>query len=140
MGYLTEEKIERAAAPDGFDPLDGAAVEFQGIVRGVEQDQPIEALLYEAYIPMAEQVIGQWVAQAKRRWPLHRVDVVHRVGTVGVGEISVRIAVQSPHRDEAFAACRFLIDQIKAEAPIWKTGWVYEGKKVRTKDFVCRAS
>ena len=74
--------------------------------------------------PMAETVIGRLVEAARRSWPLHRVEVCHRVGRVPVGEVSVLVRVHAPHRDQAFAACRFLIDQIKGDAPIWKQALV----------------
>ena len=120
--YLTAEPIEvdewhRGAA----DHRDGASVEFLGIVRGEEDGQPISALDYEAYEPMAERLIAQLVEEAARRWPLHRVVVRHRLGRVPVGQVAVLIGVQAPHRTEAFAACRFLLETIKQDAPIWKT-------------------
>ena len=121
MVFLTHEPIR----PDEWhqlavDPRDGASVEFLGIVRGQEDGHPIECLEYEAYEPMVERLITRLVDQAAARWPLHRVYVRHRLGRVAVGEVAVVIGVQSPHRDEAFAACRFLIDAIKRDVPIWK--------------------
>jgi len=104
-----------------IDPRDGAAVEFLGIVRSDEDGRPLAALHYEAYEPMAERLIGRLVDEARRRWPLRQVVVRHRLGRVAVGEVAVLIGVQAPHRDEAFEACRFLIDAIKREVPIWKT-------------------
>lgn len=103
------------------DQRDGACVEFLGIVRGEEDGQPISALDYEAYEPMAERVMAQRVEEATRRWPLHRVVARHRIGRVPVGQVAVLIGVQAPHRSEAFAACQFLIEAIKQDAPIWKT-------------------
>ena len=95
-------------------------MEFLGIVRGREGDRAIAALDYEAYEPMAERLIAQWVEETKRRWPLRRICVRHRLGRVRVGEIAVLVGVQAPHRDQAFDACRFLIDAIKRDAPMWK--------------------
>ena len=121
MRYLTREPIGMAASRDlAADPRDGAAVEFLGVVRGQEAGGPIEALQYEAYEPMAERLIGRWVEEATARWSLHRVYVRHRVGRVPVGEAAVVIGVQAPHRTQAFEACRFLIEAIKRDAPIWK--------------------
>ncbi|MBI4003712.1 MAG: molybdenum cofactor biosynthesis protein MoaE [Candidatus Omnitrophica bacterium] len=119
--YLTWEPIDvevwhRLA----IDQQDGASVEFLGIVRGLEDGRPIPWLDYDAYAPMAERVITQLIETARRRWPVHEVYVRHRVGRVPVGEVAVLIGVHAPHRDEAFAACRFLIDGIKQDAPIWK--------------------
>lgn len=121
MGFLTHEPIDVTGWHHGpADPQDGASVEFLGIVRGEEQGRPIEALEYEAYKSMAETIIGRLIEEAKRLWPVTQIQVCHRVGRVPLGEVSVFIGVQAPHREEAFAACRFLIDRIKEEAPIWK--------------------
>lgn len=125
MGYLTRATIVQSPrSQEPFDLQDGASVEFLGVVRGEEHGFPIDALEYEAYEPMAETVIGRLVEAARRSWPLHRVEVCHRVGRVPVGEVSVLVRVHAPHRDQAFAACRFLIDQIKGDAPIWKQALV----------------
>ena len=119
--YLTSKPIEIAEwHAFAIDPRDGAAVEFLGIVRGEESDQRINSLDYEAYEPMAERLLAQLVSEAEARWPLHQVYVRHRVGNVPVGAIAILIGVTAPHREEAFEACRFLIDAIKRDAPIWK--------------------
>ena len=121
MTYLTHELIDvNAWRRVAVETRDGASVEFLGIVRGDEAGRAIDALDYESYAPMAERVIAQLVEQAHQRWPLHQVYVRHRVGRVPVGEAAVLIGVQAPHREEAFEACRFLIDAIKQEAPVWK--------------------
>jgi molybdopterin synthase catalytic subunit len=121
MSYLTREPIDvtewRRGAADGRA---GASVEFLGIVRGEEEAHPIAGLDYEAYEPMAERLIGQLIERAKQRWPLLDVTVVHRLGRVAVGEAAVFIGVRAPHREEAFEACRFLIDELKRDVPIWK--------------------
>ena len=123
MCYLSYEPIDASAwHRDTSDDRDGASVEFLGIVRGEEDGQTVVFLDYEAYEPMAERVIAGLVEQAKQRWPLHRVCVHHRIGRVKAGQLAVLIGVQAPHRDEAFAACRFLIDAIKQDVPIWKVG------------------
>ena len=122
MAYLTYEPIgvgewHRLAVGE----QDGASVEFLGIVRGEEDGQPISHLDYEAYEPMAERVIAQLIERATTQWSLHQVCVRHRLGRVAAGEIAVLVGVQAPHRDQAFEACRFLIDAIKQDVPIWKT-------------------
>jgi MoaE-MoaD fusion protein len=96
------------------DPRAGATVTFQGVTRAVER------LDYEAYVEMAEQRIAAIVADAIERHALCGAAAEHRVGTVPLSEPSVAVAVSAPHRAEAFAAARELIDRIKAEAPIWK--------------------
>ena len=121
--YLTWEPIDVEAWHRlAIDQRDGATVEFLGIVRGQEDGRPIPWLDYEAYAPMAERVIEQAMTQATSRWSLHQVYVRHRVGRVAVGDVAVLIGVAAPHRAEAFAACQFLIDTIKRDAPIWKHG------------------
>lgn len=121
MGYLTHEPIDLGEWHGlATDARDGASVEFVGIVRSDENGRPIAALDYEAYEPMAERVIERLVKQARAQWPLHAVCVHHRVGRVAVGEVAVLIGVRASHRDEAFEACRFLIDAIKRDVPMWK--------------------
>ena len=132
MDYLTHDLIDRVAwHRQTVDASDGASVEFLGLVRGTEGDQPIAALDYEAYEPMAEQMIGGLIEEAKARWGLREVFVRHRVGTVGVGEIAVLIGVAAPHREQAFEACRFLIDAIKRDVPIWKTAVSQDGRRLQ---------
>jgi molybdopterin synthase catalytic subunit len=99
----------------------GAVCLFLGTVRDhAPGREGVTHLEYEAYEEMVERRMGEVVAEARRRWPLLGVAVVHRLGTLDVGEVSVCVAVSAPHRDEAFAAARFLIDEVKARAPIWK--------------------
>ena len=95
-------------------PAAGALVTFQGVTRDVER------LHYEAYVEMAEERIAAIVADAVERHSLTGAAAEHRVGDVPLSEPSVLVAVSAPHRDEAFAAAREIIDRIKAEAPIWK--------------------
>ncbi|MBI4355127.1 MAG: molybdenum cofactor biosynthesis protein MoaE [Candidatus Omnitrophica bacterium] len=122
LKYLTYEPVDVDAwHRQTIDARDGASVEFLGIVRGEEDGQAITHLDYEAYEPMAERMIARLIAEAQRRWPIHRVAVQHRLGRVAVGEVAVLVGVQATHRDEAFAACRFVIDAIKQDAPMWKT-------------------
>jgi molybdopterin synthase catalytic subunit len=119
--YLTFERIDPAAwHAQAADTRDGAAVEFVGLVRGDDDGLPVTHLVYEAYAPMAAQHLARLIAHAQQRWGLHRVMVRHRLGTVPAGEVAVFIGVQAPHRQEAFAACQFLIEAVKAEVPIWK--------------------
>ena len=123
VSHLTHTPIDVEAWHRlAIDQRDGATVEFLGIVRGQEDGRPIPWLDYEAYAPMAERVIEQAITQAASRWPLHQTYVRHRVGRVVVGDVAVLIGVAAPHRAEAFAACQFLIDTIKRDAPIWKHG------------------
>jgi molybdopterin converting factor subunit 1 len=96
------------------DPRAGAVVSFLGVTREVAE------LEYEAYVPMAQREIGRIVAAAMARHGLCAAAVEHRVGTVALSQPSVAIAVSAPHRAEAFAGAREIIDEIKVKAPIWK--------------------
>ncbi len=98
----------------------GAVVHFLGVVRGSEEGASIEAIDYTAFVPMAEVQFRKLLDEAARRWPLESVRVVHRLGVVRVGEPSLWMEVVSPHRAEAFDACRWIIDEMKRVVPIWK--------------------
>jgi molybdopterin synthase catalytic subunit len=98
----------------------GAAVYFLGIVRGAEEGGPIAALEYEAFRQMAERQFHLVFDQAETRWPLESVRLVHRLGRVAAGETSLWIEVIAPHREEAFAACQFIVSEMKRVVPIWK--------------------
>ena len=112
---LTAEPIDVAALMDAVrDPRAGAVIVFEGVTREVD------ALQYEAYAEMAEPVLRRIAQEESARHGLCRVAVEHRVGTVPLSEPSVVIAVSAPHRGEAFAAARAIIDRLKLEAPIWK--------------------
>ena len=104
------------------DPALGGIVTFEGVTRG-ETDAEHGALLrldYEAYEPMAVRELHRLADEARARWGTGRAAIVHRVGSVPPGESSVLIVAAYPHRAEAFEACRFLIDTLKKDAPIWK--------------------
>jgi molybdopterin synthase catalytic subunit len=98
----------------------GAVVCFLGVVRGTEEGQAITALEYEAFQRMAEHQFELIFQEMEQRWPVESVRLVHRVGVVRVNEPSLWVEVVAPHRGEAFAACQFLIDEMKRVVPIWK--------------------
>ena len=98
----------------------GAIVTFEGTVRDHGGERATEYLEYEAYGTMVVKVLKEIVAAAKERWPLLAVAVHHRIGRLGVGEVSVAIAVSAGHRGPAFEGCRYIIDELKVAAPIWK--------------------
>ena len=98
----------------------GAVVYFLGVVRGTEESQPIRAIDYEAFHRMAEHQFDLLFAEIERRWPIESVRLVHRLGVVKVNEPSLWVEVIASHRGEAFAACQFLIDEMKRVVPIWK--------------------
>ena len=109
----------------------GAVVTFTGICRGDENGKPIAALTLEYYPGMAEQEIARHVEEARGRWPLLGVTVIHRHGRITPGEDIVLVVTASAHREAAFAAAEFLMDYLKTRAPFWKqvdaagkTNWV----------------
>jgi molybdopterin synthase catalytic subunit len=109
----------------------GAVVSFTGICRGAESGEPIAALNLEHYPGMAEAEIARHVEDAKARWPLLGVTVIHRHGRIEPGENIVLVVTASSHREAAFAAAEFLMDYLKTRAPFWKqvesksgTAWI----------------
>lgn len=98
----------------------GAVVYFLGVVRGTEEQKRIEAIEYEAFERMVEHQFNRLFDQLEKRWPVDSVRLVHRIGVVKVNEPSLWVEVVAPHRGEAFAACQWLIDEMKRVAPIWK--------------------
>ena len=111
------------------DPEAGAIVTFIGTTRNNNEGRKVIALDYEAYPQMAEKELARIGEDAKTKWPICRMAIVHRLGPVQITEASVIIAVSAGHRDAAFAACRFAIEEIKKTVPIWKKE-VYEGGEV----------
>lgn len=98
----------------------GAAVYFAGIVRAQEGSQMIRAIEYEAFEKMVRHQFGLIFAEMEKRWPVESVRLVHRIGVVQVNQPSLWVEVVAPHRGEAFAACQYLIDEMKRVVPIWK--------------------
>jgi molybdopterin synthase catalytic subunit len=121
MVRLTQEPIDFVTVTEAVrSPHCGAVALFLGTVRDITGDEITEYLDYEAYPSMAEKKMAEIEAEARTRWTLGEVALVHRTGRLGVGEISVAVAVSAPHRAEAFEACRFAIDTLKQVVPIWK--------------------
>src|SRR6476620_3131569 len=106
----------------------GAVVAFTGICRGAESGEPISALTLEHYPGMAEAEIARHVEEAKARWPLLGVTVIHRYGRIVPGENIVLVATASSHRAAAFSAAEFLMDYLKTRAPFWKQVEMADGK------------
>lgn len=98
----------------------GGIVVFEGVVRDNARGKSVRYLEYDVYPEMAEQQIRGIVAEAEQRWGVERVAVAHRFGRLEIGETSVIIVVATPHRGEAFEACRYIIDTLKTTVPIWK--------------------
>ncbi|NEO31170.1 MAG: molybdenum cofactor biosynthesis protein MoaE [Symploca sp. SIO3C6] len=103
------------------EPANGAVVVMSGTVRSQTDGKSVVALDYQAYEPMALQVFNSIAIEIRNNWSqVRRVVIHHRLGYLKIGEISVLVAVGSPHRSEAFAACKYAIDTLKYNAPIWK--------------------
>lgn len=110
------------------DACDGAVLLFLGTVRDHADGRAVGGLHYEAYQTMAEKALSAIVYEASRRLGTERIAVVHRVGELAVGEVSVAIAVSSPHRAEAYDASRYVIEEIKKRLPVWKRERFAEGE------------
>ena len=118
---LAREPIDAAALVASVgDRRAGAVVLFCGTVREHSRDRHVQFLEYEAYEALAEREMRRIAEEAARRWPVLRLAAVHRLGHLEVGETSIAIAVSAPHRADAFAAARFVIDTLKQNVPIWK--------------------
>jgi molybdopterin synthase catalytic subunit len=111
------------------DGGDGAVVTFLGLVRNHNLGRRVTYLEYEAYEPLVVKAFARIGDEARNRWPDARLEVQHRIGRIAVGEASVAIAAASPHRANAYAACRYAIERIKQIAPIWKREF-FEGGDV----------
>lgn len=122
-GTIDAAALEAAVA----DGAAGAICVFHGVTRNQHLGRAVTHLEYEAYPAMALPALRAIATEIAERWPGARVAMVHRLGRVLVGEASVVIAVSTPHRAEAFAACRHAIDSLKTQVPIWKKEFWADG-------------
>ena len=121
MSYLTDQPIDPSALVDKvMRQSDGAYVLFEGVVRNHHEGRAVESIFYDAYRPMAEKEIDTIVRDVQAQFPDVALAVLHRLGHLVVGDASIAIVAASPHRAEAFGACRLAIDRIKETVPIWK--------------------
>ena len=133
----TMQISDEAVSPDElrrrlFDHRSGGFVSFEGWVRNLNEGQVVLRLEYEAYVPLALSEGRKVIEEATGRFPLHHAACVHRTGMLELGDCAVWVGVSAAHRDEAFKACRYIIDEIKIRLPIWKkehyvngdSGWV----------------
>jgi len=130
------------AALRSQDPRVGAVVSFVGTVRDMNDGASVAEMELEHYPGMTEQALEAILAQARARWPLYGALVVHRVGPLKPMEQIVLVAVSAAHRGEAFAACEFIIDYLKTDAPFWKKEQTPSGARwvdVRVSDDSARA-
>jgi molybdopterin synthase catalytic subunit len=125
---LNLESLVQAVAEPGQGG-DGAVTAFLGLVRNHNAGRQVHHLEYEAYEPLAHKAFSRITEEIAGRWPGVRLALHHRVGRLEIGEASVAIAAASPHRGDAFAACRYAIERVKQIAPIWKRE-VFEGGEV----------
>ncbi|AWB68331.1 molybdopterin synthase catalytic subunit MoaE [Saccharobesus litoralis] len=107
----------------------GAVVFFVGLVRDFNQDNTVQGLELEHYPAMTEKVLHEIVEQAKARWPIERVRLIHRVGKLAINDQIVFVAVSSKHREASFAAAQFLMDILKTKAPFWKKETTDKGQR-----------
>jgi molybdopterin synthase catalytic subunit len=121
MIQLTREEIDYAGLTESVrSDQSGAVVLFLGTVREMTEGRRTVALDYDAYPEMAEAKMTELITTAKEKWPIDKVGIIHRLGHLELGDISVALAVSCPHRKQAFAAGQFLIDELKVLVPIWK--------------------
>ncbi len=120
--------IEHAALTQGKTAIGGVAL-FVGLVRDMAGGQPVSAMTLEHYPGMTEKQLEAIEAEARRRWPLDDVLIIHRHGRLEPGDRIVLVATASAHRDAAFESCRFLMDWLKTKAPFWKLEATPEGER-----------
>jgi molybdopterin synthase catalytic subunit len=121
MSRLTRDRLDVAAvlAAVSDSSLGGTAL-FLGSVRRGEGDGPVRAIEYSAYEGMAEAELERIIDEGRRRWAAARIEVQHRLGTIPAGEASIIVIAATPHRADAFEACRYVIEEVKRRLPIWK--------------------
>jgi molybdopterin synthase catalytic subunit len=107
---------------------DGAVLLFLGVVRDHADGRPVRGMHYDAYETMARSVLNEIATEAAGRLGTDRLSVVHRIGDLGIGEVSVAIAVSSPHRAESYEASRYVIEEIKKRLPVWKREHYTDGE------------
>jgi molybdopterin synthase catalytic subunit len=138
MYKLTQEPIDSHALTEQVRRSGcGAVVTFLGTVRDLTDGRKTAALDYEAHPEMAEKKLAEIERDTRGRWPVGELAMVHRLGRLEIGEVSVAVAVSCPHRHQAFEACRHAIDRLKEVVPIWKrenwadgsTEWIHPGSE-----------
>jgi len=127
---ITADPIEprRVLASVG-SPDDGAVVLFLGIVRRRNEGREVTRMRYDAYEAMALRVLRELAGEAATTYGATHVITVHRTGDLAVGDVSLAVAVSTPHRADAFAACQWLIDELKQRLPVWKKEHYVDGER-----------
>lgn len=130
MIQITNETLHPEIITDRVrQDTSGAVVTFLGTTRSYTGERKVQFLEYEAYQPMADKVLADIVQEIRDRWPVEGVAIAHRLGRLEIGDISLVVAVSSPHRRDAFEACQYSVDRIKQAVPIWKKEF-FEGGEV----------
>ena len=126
MVRLTHDAIDLGSL-QATTPADGACCVFVGVVRQENGGRAVRYLEYESYEEMALSQMEALEETVRRRWPVSDLRIVHRLGRLEIGEASVAVSVSSPHRGQAFEACRYAIDTLKRTVPIWKKEFYADG-------------
>lgn len=113
-----------------MDVAAGGVALFLGTVRDHSEAGKVVELDYQSYVDMAERNLREIEKEVLRKWPVKKIKIVHRIGRLKLGEVSVAVALSTPHRAEAFEACRYAIDRIKRDVPIWKREMLAGGKRI----------
>lgn len=126
--HITDERIDVAALlAETEDPTCGALVVFEGTVRNHHEGQNVARMRYTAYKPLAERVLRELEEEVRERFQVPVCRIVHRVGTLEIGESSVAIVVRAHHRSDAYRASEYAIDTLKHRVPIWKNDFYSDG-------------
>lgn len=119
-GIVREAILPEEVLADLSSPEDGACLLFLGVVRNHNRGREVDGLDYETYQTMAEKTLQEIAQEASHRYGTDRISVLHRVGSLQVGEVSTAIAVATPHRAESYEASRYIIEELKRRLPVWK--------------------
>jgi molybdopterin synthase catalytic subunit len=121
---LDVERLKQALPPHACC---GARVEFHGVVRDHSEGRKVTGIEYECFRPLANEEMERIIEETREKWSVHDVFMAHRIGRLAVGDVSLVLFVVSPHREEAFAASRHIIDELKKRVPIWKKEFYDDG-------------
>lgn len=128
LSFLTPDPIDLIALHQAVAaPQYGGTALFVGTVRAGPDDGLVTAIEYSAYGEMAEAECRRIIEEAERSWPDGRIALQHRIGSIPLGEASIAVIAAQPHRAEAFDACRYVIEQVKARVPVWKKEFFADG-------------
>jgi molybdopterin synthase catalytic subunit len=120
--------VEPPAQRGDVDGGVGGIVTFEGVVRNHSADRAVLRLAYDAYAPLATKEGERILAEARKRYAVAHVACAHRTGVLAIGEVAVWVGAAAAHRDAAFAACRYVIDEVKRRVPIWKKEFYADGE------------